>query len=93
MPKRRRCKNGGGHRRLKKLFEFLPTPTASSYGSNRGGAAGRVGKTRKSLSGVLGGPENPEWREWLMGWPIGWTDLKPLATDRFRSWLSSHGNG
>ena len=29
---------------------------------------------------------NPYWIEWLMGWPIGWTDLKPLATDKFRSW-------
>lgn len=29
---------------------------------------------------------NPNWVEWLMGWPIGWTDLKPLATDKFHSW-------
>ena len=29
---------------------------------------------------------NPYWVEWLMGWPIGWTDSKPLATDKFRSW-------
>ena len=29
---------------------------------------------------------NPDWVEWLMGWPIGYTDLKPLATDKFRSW-------
>ena len=28
---------------------------------------------------------NPPWVEWLMGWPIGWTDLKPLETDKFRS--------
>jgi hypothetical protein len=28
---------------------------------------------------------NPLWVEWLMGWPIGWTELKPLATDKFRS--------
>ena len=25
---------------------------------------------------------NPNWTEWLMGWPIGWTDLKPLEMDR-----------
>jgi hypothetical protein len=30
-------------------------------------------------------PLNPSWVEWLMGWPIGWTDLKPLVTDKFRS--------
>lgn len=29
---------------------------------------------------------NPNWVEWLMGWPIGWTDLRPLAMDKFRSW-------
>lgn len=23
---------------------------------------------------------NPQFAEWLMGWPIGWTELKPLAT-------------
>ena len=34
---------------------------------------------------------NPEWVEWLMGWPIGWTDLKPLATDKFQRWQNLHG--
>ena len=80
-----------GHKRLRMVMEYLPTPTASSYGSNQGGAAGRVGKKRKSLAGILGGPENPEFREWLMGFPIGWTDLRPLAMVRFRQWLSAHG--
>ena len=37
-----------------------------------------------------GGTLNPAWVEWLMGWPIGWTDLKPLAMDRFRKWLQQH---
>jgi len=31
------------------------------------------------------GQLNPAWVEWLMGWPIGWTDLKPLETDRYRN--------
>ena len=29
-----------------------------------------------------GGKLNPPWVEWLMGWPLGWTDLKPLGTDK-----------
>ena len=29
-----------------------------------------------------GGQLNPPWVEWLMGWPIGWTDLKPLGMDK-----------
>ncbi len=31
------------------------------------------------------GQLNPSWVEWLMGWPIGWTELKPLVTDKFRN--------
>ena len=30
----------------------------------------------------IGGQLNPTWVEWLMGWPLEWTDLKPLATDK-----------
>jgi hypothetical protein len=32
-----------------------------------------------------GGQLNPTWVEWLMGWPLGWTDLKPLETDKCRN--------
>ena len=45
----------------------------------------------KNLNDQVGGQLNPAWVEWLMGWPIGWTDLKPLATDKWRQWLHSHG--
>ena len=37
-----------------------------------------------------GGQLNPPWVEWLMGWPIGWTDLQPLEMDKFRSWQQQH---
>jgi hypothetical protein len=37
------------------------------------------------------GKPSPEIHEWLMGWPQGWTDLKPLARERFRSWQQRHG--
>ena len=33
---------------------------------------------------------NPEWVEWLMGWPIGYTGLKPLETGRYQEWLRQH---
>jgi len=39
----------------------------------------------------VGGKQSPEFTEWLMGWPIGWTDLRPLETDKFHQWLDSHG--
>ena len=37
-----------------------------------------------------GGSLNPTWVEWLMGWPLGWTDLEPLETDKFQGWQQSH---
>jgi hypothetical protein len=102
----------------------LPTPTATRYGSNQGGATGRVGKERPSLQTMarrgmwptptksdgtggpgagknrqggdnlrtrVGGQLNPTWVEWLMGWPLEWTGLRPLETDRYPSWLRQHG--
>ena len=39
----------------------------------------------------LGGTLNPDWCEWFMGWPIGWTASEPLETDRFQQWLLGHG--
>lgn len=43
--------------------------------------------TSMQASGAL----NPDWVEWLMAWPIGWTACEPLATARFQSWLRLHG--
>jgi len=34
---------------------------------------------------------NPTWVEWLMGWPIEWTDLKPLETGKYQQWQQLHG--
>ena len=69
--------------------EMYPTPTATLYGySSQSGGSKKT--KRPSLEGWTGGP----WiafREWLMGWPIGWSDSRPLATDRFPQWLQSHG--
>ena len=143
---------------------LLPTPAASSYGTNQGGAAGRTGKIRPSLDTMArkniwptpnsrdwkdsetqdnrksvnlgtavhqaapwkqchgcenfwcikhqmhahdcecqpieqwnqspystGGQLNPTWVEWLMAWPLGWTDCAASATDKFQQWQRSHG--
>jgi hypothetical protein len=57
------------------------TPTARDW---RSGKASEETHARNSrpLSEQIGGSLNPTWVEWLMGWPLGWTDLEPLATDR-----------
>jgi hypothetical protein len=72
-----------------KYQRFLyPTPTVQDAKHN-GAESQRIrNKTRKfrSLNGMLGGAPNPTWIEWLMMWPIGHTDLKPLAMDKFQQW-------
>jgi hypothetical protein len=45
---------------------------------------------RDSEQGI-GGKLNPMWVEWLMGWPLGWTDLKPLEMDKSHFVLQPHG--
>jgi len=44
-----------------------------------------------ALPAQVGGQLNPTWVEWLMGWPLGWTDCAASATDKFRLWQHSHG--
>lgn len=38
------------------------------------------------LADQVGGQLNPDWVEWLMGWPIGFTSLEPLRKDYFDDW-------
>ena len=69
-----------------------PTPAATDWkGSSKAGQ--RRGQLTDPAMGVIppGGKLNPQWVAWLMGWPIGWTDLQPLEMDRFQQWLRSHG--
>ena len=40
---------------------------------------------------VTGGKLNPNWEEWLMGWPVQWTELQPLEMDKFQQWQQRHG--
>jgi hypothetical protein len=61
----------------------FPTPTRRDYKSGTG-AQDRPGHS-PPLSNVIGGTLNPTWVEWLMGWPLGWTDLKPLEMDKSHS--------
>jgi hypothetical protein len=67
----------------------FPTPTVQDA-SNNGGAA-QMERNTPPLNLVAGGALNPTWVEWLMGWPLGWTDCGASATDKFRQWCVSHG--
>jgi hypothetical protein len=74
---------------LADAVKMWPTPTAQDAKNN--GAPSQMERNTKPLNAEVGGALNPTWVEWLMGWPLGWTDLKPLETARFRQWCASHG--
>ena len=82
----------GGHRgkddTLHACAKRWASPAARDFKSGRGRKEN--GHTPQ-LPEQVGGQLNPPWVEWLMGWPIGWTGLAPLATDRFQRWSSGHG--
>jgi len=65
---------------------------ANSNNSNGGGNAGGSGAYKNAIKNGTYIPSsiNPNLYEWLMGWPIDWTDLKPLAMDKFHKWQQLH---
>ena len=88
--------NGGtnGKAKLKKMLAW-PTPrTAGMCGGTGSWELLNKNTTKeeaRQMGAGNGGKLNPTWVEWLMGWPLGWTDLKPLEMDKFQKWLDEHG--
>jgi hypothetical protein len=72
-----------------------PTPKRPTGGgqTQRMTSGGGIRKLEDAVSKSINqntGKLNPQWVEWLMGWPIGWTGLKCLEMDGcLRSWLES----
>lgn len=31
---------------------------------------------------------NPDWVEWLMGWPVGWSNVEPIGELDWRDWTT-----
>jgi hypothetical protein len=67
-----------------------PTPTA--HNAKEGGYPAEYTRNTPTLASQAGGKLNPMWVEWLMGWTLGWTDLKPLATVKFQQWQQQHSD-
>lgn len=77
------------------FVRMFPTATAGkgwSRNHNRAQSNDRLDYTIEREAHEYGqiGRLNPEFCEWLMGWPIGWSALKPLAMDKFREWRQQH---
>jgi hypothetical protein len=83
-------------------LEKIPTPTASdhkrtpmkkSYADRPKtlGVPDDLAKWAVRKSGLDHARLEPVLWEWAMGWPEGWTDLKPLATDKSHCAPQQHG--
>ena len=84
---------------LESAVMIYPTPQAHEPRLGWQGRHAVAKGTQESLTTIVmkdegrvvgeewnGGQLNVEWVEWLMGWPIGWTSLEPLAVDDIRDW-------
>jgi hypothetical protein len=69
-------------RPLNEVVRFA-TPTASSKFRSAEFAEGRAPNPQE-VAKAVGGSLNPTWVEWLMGFPLGWTDLGRSATPSSR---------
>lgn len=75
---------------LKGVVMFYPTPTTGAGLCGGTGnfqqlkkleKAGQITEEeRRNMSQGNGGQLNPTWVEWLMGFPLGWTDLNASET-------------
>lgn len=77
--------NSRGEPKLSAQVKLWPTPTRVTrtggaalckWGGSRSRAKLRTMVTPEELNGAL----NPAWVEWLMGFPIGWTELERSVT-------------
>lgn len=63
--------------KLTQAAQLFPTPTGRSWKSMSQAETRQGGP---DLQTEIGGQLNPTWVEWLMGFPVGWTDLNASAT-------------
>ncbi len=81
----RRGRRDGTTREGKRIW---PTPTVQDAKNNGGPSQHRRNDT--PLNAMVGGKLNPTWVAWLMGWPLGWTDLNASAMDKYQQWRQLH---
>ena len=86
--------------------QMWPTPATRDYKGANGfnttkdkileGKRSHMGQLPNAVmmeqQAAIGGTLNPTWVEWLMGWPLGWTDLKPLEMDKSLYVQQLHGS-
>jgi hypothetical protein len=95
---RQHCEtNGTGRKHMDQLANAVAypdlrfaTPQARDFRTGQQSRWDNPERTR-NLNDQIGGQLNPTWVEWLMGWPVGWTDCAASVTAKYREWCRSHG--
>ena len=99
MPRKVNQNGKDGSVGLGRLIQMWPTPQASDN-RDRGNMSNPSVQRRVDIGKQVmlsqsvdpnSGQLNPTWVEWLMGWPLGWTDLKPLEMDKSHFVQPQHG--
>ena len=84
-----------GRLSLLKNAVLFPTPGTKGLSNGSGNVqkanepyeAGAISdEERRSFRAGNGGQLNPDWVEWLMGWPISWTSLRPMSKEDYEEW-------
>jgi hypothetical protein len=91
--------------RLEYQKQKWPTPTSSEY---KGAVMDRIPGTDQYRGNLCekaeletGAPQlengkvmrlNPDWVEWLMGWPVGWTSMEKITELDWRDWSVDPAN-
>lgn len=79
--------NADGGPSLTEAVRTYPTPTVNDSKNN--GGPSQMERNTPNLNAALGGQLNPPWVEWLMGWPLGWTELQPMPRATWLAWLAA----
>ena len=78
---------------LSKATKIWPTPVADGdrkTNYQQGGTSlGYAVREETPIEGSL----NPDWVEWIMGVPIGWTSLEPINKNNYYEWLEKSKAG
>ena len=65
---------------LSQKAAMYPSPTTRDYKSPDLNPESKRFSQKTELNSVVGGQLNPTWVEWIMGFPLGWTDLSASET-------------
>lgn len=71
------------------LSQVIGTPIKTQRSRGADFIDGRA-KNPYEIASEIGMLPHPKWCEALMMWPIGWTDMQQLETDKFQQWQLWH---